>query len=84
MQRSAACFFKLATESPASYESSDVDGKSYVEGREFRLVNLGIDFINAENEDKLRFVDDVFRRRFEYTEGYPVSTLDSPWKKAVR
>ena len=77
MQRSAACFFKLATESPASYESSDVDGKSYVEGREFRLVNLGIDFITAEHEDKLRFVDDVFRRRFEYTEGYPVSTLEA-------
>ena len=76
MQRSSACFFKLATESPASYESSDVDGKSYVEGREFRLLNLGIDFINAESEDKLAFVDDVFRRRFYYTQGYPVSSLD--------
>ena len=76
MQRSSACFFKLATESPASYESSDVDGKSYVEGREFRLLNLGMDFINAEIQDKLGFVDDVFRRRFQYTEGYPVSSLE--------
>ena len=76
MQRSSACFFKLATESPASYESSDVDGKSYVEGREFRLINLGIDFIRAESDDKLRFVDDVFDRRFRYTKDYPVSSLD--------
>ena len=76
MQRSSACFFKLATESPASYESSDVDEKSYVEGREFRLINLGIDFIRAESDDKLRFVDDVFDRRFQYTKDFPVSTLD--------
>ena len=77
MQRSGACFFKLATESPASYESSDIDGKSYVEGREFRLTNLGVDFINADNDDKLRFVDDVFRRRFQYTRNYPVTSLDT-------
>jgi serine/threonine protein kinase len=77
MQRSSACFFKLATESPASYESNDVDGKAYVEGREFRLVNLGIDFINAEKDDKLRFVDDIFGRRFAYAEGYPVTTLQA-------
>jgi serine/threonine protein kinase len=75
MQRSASCFFKLATESPASYVSSDVDGKSYVEGREFRLVNLGMDFINAKPEDKSRFVDDVFNRRFYYAENFPVKTL---------
>ncbi|WP_437945285.1 hypothetical protein WME98_30625 [Sorangium sp. So ce296] len=77
MQRSAACFFKLATESPASYESSDADSKSYVEGREFRLANLGIDFINAESDDKLRFVDDVFSRRFRYTKDYPISSLEA-------
>jgi len=76
MQRSASCFFKLATESPVSFEISDIDGKSYVEGREFRLVNLGMDFINASSADKLRFVDDVFNRRFSYTEGFPIKTLE--------
>ena len=76
MQRSAACFFKLATESPASYESNDVDGKSYVEGREFKLVNLGMDFINADGDDKLRFVDDIFNKRFAFTADFPVKTLD--------
>ncbi len=77
MQRSASCFFKLATESPASYEISDVDGKSYVEGREFKLVNLGMDFINADGEDKLRFVDDVFNKRFKYAPQFPVKTLEA-------
>lgn len=77
MQRNSACFFKLATESPASYESSDIDGKAFVEGREFRLVNLGMDFINAASEDKLRFVDDVFNRRLSYTEGFPIATLQA-------
>lgn len=75
MQRTAACFFKIATESPASYENQDVDGKIYVEGREFTLVNLGIDFINAVSNDKLLFVDDIFGRRFGYCENYPVKTL---------
>jgi len=77
MQRSSACFFKLATESPASFENRDVDGKAYVEGREFSLVNLGIDFIHANRDDKLRFLDDIFNRRFGYTENYPVRTLQA-------
>lgn len=75
MQRSGSCFFKLATESPTSYVSSDIDEKAYVEGREFRLVNLGMDFINASLQDKLRFVDDVFNKRFSYAEDFPISSL---------
>jgi serine/threonine protein kinase len=75
MQRTPFCFFKLATESPASYEANDIDEKAYVEGREFRLTNLGMDFIAATSEERLRFVDDVFGRRLSYTEAYPVTTL---------
>jgi hypothetical protein len=75
MQRTSACFFKIATESPASYENQDVDGKVYVEGREYTLVNLGIDFVNAVSDERLAFVDDIFGRRFLYCENYPVKTL---------
>lgn len=75
MQRTSSCFFKLATESPRSFDKSDVDGKTYVEGREFRLMNLGMDFINAARDEKLRFVDDIFTRRLKYTPNYPVRTL---------
>jgi serine/threonine protein kinase len=67
MQRAAFCFFKLSTESSVSFTTSDIDGKSYVESREFILHNLGIVYLHAEVEQKLSFVDDVFRRRLAKT-----------------
>lgn len=77
MQRGGACFFKIATESPVSFVSRDIDGKSYVEGREFVLVNLGMNFVNAEEDDKLRFVDDVFNKRLSYAESFPIRDLQT-------
>ena len=77
MQRGGACFFKIATESSVSFVSRDVDGKSYVEGREFFLVNLGMNFVNASGDDKLRFVDDVFNKRLSYAETFPVRDLQT-------
>lgn len=77
MQRSPAAFFKLATESPASFESSDVDGKTYVESREFKLVNLGVDFIHANLDDKRRFVDDVFNKRLSFAPSFKIKTLQA-------
>ena len=41
MHRSADVFFKLSTESPISFERRDIDGKQYVEEREYDLLNLG-------------------------------------------
>ncbi len=76
MQRTASCFFKLSTESPVSYSRSDIDAKTYVEGREFDLLNLGLVFIHAETESKLRFIEDVFSRRLTAVDGYPVKSLD--------
>jgi len=64
MQRTAVCFFKLSTESPVSFEKQDVDGKLYVESREFVMQNLGLVYLHAEPRRKLDFVEDVFRRRF--------------------
>jgi len=75
MQRTSCCFFKLSTESPVSYARSDIDGKSYVEGREFQLLNLGLVFLHAKPDEKLAFIEDVFARRFGAVEGYPVKTL---------
>ena len=77
MQRTANCFFKLATESPVSYTREDIDGKAYVEGREFILLNLGLIYLNAaKSKEKLQFIEDVFARRFKAVTGYPVSNLD--------
>jgi tRNA A-37 threonylcarbamoyl transferase component Bud32/energy-coupling factor transporter ATP-binding protein EcfA2 len=63
MQRSSLFFFKISTESPVSFAKSDIDGKVYVENREFMLHNLGLVFLHAAVEAKLRFIEDVFRRR---------------------
>ncbi len=75
MQRTANCFFKVSTESPISYERADVDGKAYVEGREFCLLNLGLVFLQSDTREKLHFIEDVFERRFKAIDRYPVSTL---------
>ena len=76
MQRTSTCFFKIATESPVSYVRNDIDGKNYVEGREFDLLNLGNEYIHANKKVKLQFIDDIFMRRFNAIDDYPVKNLD--------
>jgi energy-coupling factor transporter ATP-binding protein EcfA2 len=76
MQRTDVAFFKISTESPVSYIRSDIDGKEYVEGREFKLINLGLEYLVAQHDDKFRFLDDIFIRRFRSVENYPVENLD--------
>lgn len=75
MQRNGFCFFKMATESPVSYAASDIDGKSYVEGREFEVLNLGLTYLRENTHRKLDFLDDIFKRRFKAVPEYPVSSL---------
>jgi len=76
MQRTAHCFFKISTESPVSYVRSDIDGKAYVEGREFQLINLGLEYLMGSSSQKLQFIEDVLDRRFQAIEDYPVRNLD--------
>lgn len=76
MQRHASCFFKLSTESLVSYACEDVDGKIYVEGREFELLNLSQVYLQEDNNRTLVFIDDVFARRFNQITDYPVKALD--------
>ena len=76
MCRSADCFFKISTESPVSYVTRDIDGKSYVEAREFMLLNLGILYIKDGGKNTLPFLEDLFARRFTEVEGYPVVALE--------
>jgi len=76
MQRNAAGFFKLSTESPVSYSRSDIDGKEYVEGREFVLFNLGLVYLTVETPKKIKFIEDIFVRRFRQVKDYPVKDLD--------
>jgi hypothetical protein len=76
MQRTPNCFFKLSTESPVSFFSGDIDGKEYVETREFILLNLGLIYLHDESAGrKLAFIEDVFRRRLMAVESYPVKEI---------
>lgn len=75
MQRAACCFFKLSTESPVSFVPRDIDGKTYVEGREINLVNLGLIYLGANTENKLKFIEDVIKRRLSEVSNYPVSSI---------
>lgn len=77
MQRSSCCFFKLSTESPVSFSARDVDEKEYVESREFSLLNLGLIYLSDESDRKLRFIEDVFRRRFEAATSFKVKDLET-------
>jgi serine/threonine protein kinase len=76
MQRTACCFFKLSTESPVSYMRADIDKKAYVEGREFNLLNLGLVYLNEEPKRMIKFIEDVFMRRFKAVRDYPASNLE--------
>jgi len=77
MQRTPVCFFKLSTESPVSFARDDIDGKIYVESREFILQNLGLVYLHAALEPKLTFIEDVFRRRLTQSEGsFPAQNLE--------
>ena len=77
MQRAASCFFKLSTESPVSFVSRDIDGKTYIEGREINLVNIGLIYLsNEDKNNKLKFIEDVIKRRLSQVNNYPVSIID--------
>lgn len=76
MQRASVCFFKLSTESPVSFEKSDIDEKTYVESREYSLLNLGLTYLHADNTHKLAFIEDIFSRRLAHSATkLPASTL---------
>ena len=75
MYRSADVFFKLSTESPVSFARQDVDGKRFVESREYDLLNLGLRYLTDGSNQALAFLEELFNRRFREVEGYPVQTL---------
>ncbi len=75
MYRSPDIFFKISTESPISFARNDVDGKQFVETREYDLLNIGLRYIMHDSNQTLEFLEDLFERRFGEVEGYPVQTL---------
>lgn len=75
MHRGPDVFFKLSTESPVSFVRSDVDGKQFVETREYDLLNLGLRYLTDKTGQTRAFLEDMFRRRFREVDAYPVQSL---------
>ena len=75
MHRSADTFFKISTESPVSFIRHDMDGKRFVEAREFDFVNLGVRYITDKTGQTATFISDLFARRFGAVPEYPVRNL---------
>ena len=76
MHRSADVFFKMSTESPISFQRRDIDGKQYVEEREYNLLNLGLRYLNDDGQQVEMFLGDLFRRRFDVVDEFQCETLD--------
>ena len=75
MHRSADFFFKVSTESPVSFARGDIDGKKFVEAREYDFINLGVRYITGDWRQTAAFIGDLFSRRFKAVPDYPVSSL---------
>lgn len=76
MHRSPDVFFKVSTESPVSFSREDIDGKKFVESREFKLLNLGLRYIVDSGSRTAEFLRDLFARRFSQVKAYPVQSLE--------
>ncbi len=76
MYRSPDVFFKLSTESPVSFARRDIDGKNFVESREYDLLNLGLHYLTDDSDKRREFLEDLFSRRFREVDGYPVQSLE--------
>ena len=76
MHRNADVFFKLSTESPISFERSDIDDKQYVEQREYDLLNLGLRYLKHDGQQVHTFLGDLFHRRFKEVVDFPCQSLE--------
>ena len=76
MHRNSDVFFKLSTESPISFSRQDVDGKQFVESREYDLLNLGLRYLKDDSDRREQFLEDLFARRFSEVENYPIRHLE--------
>jgi serine/threonine protein kinase len=69
--RYSECFFKVATESVTSFWPYDSKQKLLEENREYQLVDLGVYFIEAEQEIRKQFLGEVINNRLNNAEGVP-------------
>ena len=75
MHRGPDAFFKISTESPVSFVRHDLDGKNFAEAREYDFINLGVRYITDKTGQTAAFIGDLFARRFQAVQDYPVRNL---------
>jgi hypothetical protein len=64
-QRSSEFVFKIATEAATTFVAEDSSGKVLQDGDDYRLIDLGEESLFMSEEERQRFLDDVFHRRLE-------------------
>ena len=62
-QRSDCFFFKISTEAPSTLYRKDYSGKTLDCPHDYELTDLGSVTIHLPDDDRERFLDDVFSRR---------------------
>ncbi len=62
-RRSASFFFKVSTESSSTICRTDYSGKQLQDPDDFELTDLGSVTIDLSEDDRARFLDEIFRRR---------------------
>jgi hypothetical protein len=74
-QRSDCFFFKISTESPSTLYRKDYSDKDLDCPHDYELTDLGSVTIHLPDEDRERFLDDVFLRRLARDKRFEKRTL---------
>ena len=68
-QRYSDCFFKISTESIATFYSFDSTRKLIEQTREYDIVDFGEYFLHADEKDTNRYLTEIINNRFKNTAG---------------
>jgi len=90
-QRSDCFFFKISTEAPSTLYRKDYSGKTLDSPHDYELTDLGSVTIHLPDDDRERFLDDVFSRRLsrevrfkDKTLGEVLGKYDITWAELAR
>jgi len=90
-QRSDCFFFKISTEAPSTLYHEDYSGKILDCPHDYELTDLGSVTIHLPDDDRERFLNDVFSRRLMREERFKNKTLgevlgkfDITWAELAR
>jgi len=90
-RRSDRFFFKISTESPSTFHRRDYSGKELQDPDDFELTDLGSITIDLSEEERERFLNEIFCRRCEREDKLRGRTLvdvladfDKSWAQLAR